>query len=135
MDSFLILAEGGDQHWLLDPHQGLIVWTALCFALAAVVLYRYAWGPLLTALEAREEAIVGSIEAAEAKKQEAEQVRLKYEGQLENIRQDAQSIIDEGNADKARIIKDAHGKASKEAAACPLERQDLPAPTSCSIIS
>lgn len=117
MNLLLILAEDAHaQHWLLDPHHGLIVWTALCFGIVAMLLYRYAWGPILTALQEREAAIVGSIDAAEATKQEAEQVRLKYEAQLENIRQDAQSIIDEGNADKKRIIQDAHAIASKEAA-------------------
>jgi F-type H+-transporting ATPase subunit b len=116
MDLFLILAEGGDQHWLLDPHHGLIVWTAVCFALAAIVLYRFAWGPLLTALEAREEAIVGSLEAAEATKREAEAKRQEYEALMEQYRQEAQSIIDEGEADKKRIIQEAHTKASKEAA-------------------
>ena len=64
----------------------------------------------------REAAIVGSIEEAAAKKLEAEETKQRYENQLENIRQDAQSIIDEGNADKKRIISDAHTKASKEAA-------------------
>lgn len=117
MNLLLILAEDAEaKHWVLDPQHGLIVWTAISFGIVAMLLYRYAWGPILIALQEREAAIVGSIESAEAKKQEAEQVRLKYESQLENIRQDAHSIIEEGNADKERIIKDAHTKASKEAA-------------------
>lgn len=117
--NFLLLLAEGNAHGiqkLLDPHHGLIFWTACSFALTAIVLYKFAWGPILTALTDREAAIVGAIEEAQATKVEAEDTKARYEAQLENIRQDAQSIIDEGNADKARIISAAHAQATKEAA-------------------
>ncbi len=117
MNLLLLLAEDGHaQHVLLDPKTGLVFWTGIAFALTAIVLYRFAWGPVLTALQSREDAIVGSIESAAAIKREAEETKARYEAQLEGIRQDAQAIIDEGNRDKKRIISDAHTAASKEAA-------------------
>lgn len=118
MTPHLLLAAGGGEHgsFLLDPHGfGLVFWTGLVFAIVVVVLYKLAWGPLLQALQQREEAITGSIRTAEETRAEAERLRQKYEADLENIRQQAQAIIDEGNADKKRIIAEAHAKAQKDA--------------------
>lgn len=116
MELSLFLAEGGHGSPLLDPHHGLVFWTALCFIIVAVVLYRFAWGPLLVALQAREDAISGAIDEAQSIRAEAEATRAKYEALMEGHRQEAQSLIDEGEADKKRIIQEAHSKASKEAA-------------------
>ena len=43
-----LLAEqdASDKHWMLDPHYGLIFWTAVCFAITAIVLYEFGTGPI-----------------------------------------------------------------------------------------
>ncbi|RMG08306.1 MAG: ATP synthase F0 subunit B [Planctomycetota bacterium] len=110
----LILAEGSTPA-LLDPHHGLVFWTAVCFALVALLLYKVAWGPLLTALEERENSISGAIDEAQSIRAEAEEIKARYEEQLEHARQDAQAIINEGEADKQRILQEARSKASREA--------------------
>lgn len=115
LDLFLA-AEGGHGAWWLDPHGiGLAFWTAVTFALVALILYRKAWGPLLVALDARERGIVGQKEEAERIRREAEEVRRRYEEQLEGIRREAQQIINEGESDKKRIIDEAHARAAAEA--------------------
>lgn len=118
MSLFLFLAEGGhgEVHTLLDPHGfGLVFWTALTFVFVLIALHRVAWGPLTAALDQREASIAGQVAESRRIRDEAEAVRLKYEAQLEGIRREAQKIIDEGEADRKRIVADAHAKASQEA--------------------
>jgi F-type H+-transporting ATPase subunit b len=114
----LLLAAEGHGQWWLDPHGfGLAFWTAVTFALVALILYRTAWGPLLEALDARERGIIGQKEEAEKIRAEAEAVRRRYEDQLEGIRKEAQQIINEGESDKKRILEEAHQRAAAEALA------------------
>lgn len=121
----LLAAEGGHAHpeWYLDPHGiGLVVWTGLAFGIVLLILYKKAWGPLLVALDAREQGIAGQKAEADRLKAEAEKLRLQYEAKLEDARREATAIIAEGEADKKRIIEDAkhtadaEGKAIKERA-------------------
>ena len=51
----------------LDP--GLFIWTILTFLILFYVLAKFAWKPLLTALESRENTIKSSFEDAEKAKQ------------------------------------------------------------------
>lgn len=115
----LLAAEGhGDTPPLLDPHgAGLVVWTAITFGCVLVVLYKFAWGPLMEALDKREASIAGKVADAAKVHAEAEVLRKKYEDQLESVRQEAQQIINEGEADKKRIIQEAQDKATSEAKA------------------
>jgi F-type H+-transporting ATPase subunit b len=118
IDLLLLAASDGHPPGYLDPHSyGLAFWTAITFAVVALVLYRTAWGPLLEALDARERGIVGQKEEAEKIRAEAEAVRRRYEDQLEGIRKEAQQIINEGEADKKRILEEAHHRAAAEAQA------------------
>src|SRR5688500_5893057 len=117
-DLLLLLAVDGHPPGYLDPHSyGLASWTAITVAVVALVLYRTAWGPLLEALDAREKGIVGQKEEAERIRKEAEEVRRRYEEQLEGIRKEAQQIINEGESDKKRILEEAHHRAAGEAQA------------------
>jgi len=112
----LLLAAAEGTHTLLDPHGfGLVFWTGIIFACVALILYRVAWAPMLEALRNREEAIAGSIAAAQRTRAEAEQLKQRYEDHLETARQEAQAIINEGEADKKRIVSEATAVAVREA--------------------
>ena len=50
---------------LLNPDIGLMIWTIVTFAAVLFVLGRFAWKPLLEALEAREGGIRADIKAAD----------------------------------------------------------------------
>lgn len=118
MNALLLLLASGDGNtpFLLDPHgPGLVFWTGTVFACVALLLYKLAWGPLLIALEQREQKISGAIDEAQQTKAEADALLKRYEAQMEKARQDAQAIIDEGEADKKRILSDARSKATQEA--------------------
>ncbi len=59
---------------MLEINPGLIIWTIITFILLLVLLRTFAWKPLLSALEKREQHIRSSIEHAENATQEAEQL-------------------------------------------------------------
>ncbi len=87
---------------MLNAESGLIIWEILKFAVLLVVLWLYAWKPLMAALKKRETMIQHAMENAEQAKREAEiilknnqnallQANLEFEG----IRQRSEPLINE----------------------------------------
>jgi F-type H+-transporting ATPase subunit b len=107
---------GGDS----SPFAGDIgnaLWTLVIFGLVVVVLGKFAWGPILNALQARETFIREALETAKRDRDEAE-LRLKeYEERLAQARAEATAIVDEGRRDalvtKQRIEEEAQREADK----------------------
>lgn len=60
---------------LITPEFGLMFWTVVNFVILLLVLRRFAWKPILSALEAREEKLRLEREGAEAARAEAEKIR------------------------------------------------------------
>ena len=58
-------AEEGGKVNLLSPNGGLMFWTLLIFIVLLVVLSRYAFKPLVAAVEAREAALESAITKAQ----------------------------------------------------------------------
>jgi F-type H+-transporting ATPase subunit b len=109
-------AEGGESN-LFAGDIGNALWTVIIFVLVLVVLGKYAWGPILSNLQARENFITESLEKAKRDRDEAE-ARLKhYEERLASARAEASAIVDEGRRDadvvKRRIEEDAHKEADR----------------------
>jgi F-type H+-transporting ATPase subunit b len=94
---------------------GNSVWTALIFLLVLVVLGKYAWGPILNALQTRESFIREALEKAKRDREEAEERLRQYEERLASARAEASAIVDEGRRDaevvKRRIEEDAKHQA------------------------
>src|SRR5215831_1854501 len=61
---------------------GNALWTVLIFVLVLVVLGKYAWGPLLTGMQAREKFIRESLETARRDREAAEQRLHEYQEKL-----------------------------------------------------
>ena len=55
---------------LVQPDPGLFIWTILTFLILLGLLAKYAWGPLLKALQERQDEIRQSLDDAERAKQE-----------------------------------------------------------------
>jgi F-type H+-transporting ATPase subunit b len=96
---------------------GNALWTLVIFGLVVLVLGKFAWGPLLRSLQAREEFIRESLEKARLEREAAE-VRLReYEERLAQARQEASAIVEEGRRDaevvKRRIEEDARREGEK----------------------
>ena len=59
---------------LVQVEPGLFIWTILVFVVLLTLLKKFAWGPLLAALEERQEGIRKSLDDAEQARKELEQV-------------------------------------------------------------
>ncbi len=109
-------AEGGESN-LFAGDIGNALWTVIIFVLVLVVLGKYAWGPILSNLQARENFITESLEKAKRDRDEAEARLKQYEEKLASARAEASAIVDEGRRDadvvKRRIEEDAHKEADR----------------------
>ncbi|HEY0067240.1 MAG TPA: F0F1 ATP synthase subunit B, partial [Flavisolibacter sp.] len=50
---------------LLTPELGLLFWTLLAFIIVFLILRKFAWGPILSSLDKREQTIADSLETAQ----------------------------------------------------------------------
>jgi F-type H+-transporting ATPase subunit b len=113
--------EGHEAAGANNPFAGDIgnaLWTVVIFVLVLVVLGKFAWGPILKGLQARESYIVESLEKAKRERDEAA-VRLKeYEDRLAQARTEVTALVEEGRRDaevvKKKILDEARQEAEKE---------------------
>ena len=91
---------------LLSPNGGLMFWTIVIFVLLLVVLSRYAFKPMLAAVEARERSLQDAIDAAKRDREEAERVLAEHRAQLEKARGEAQKLIADGRATAEKLRND-----------------------------
>ena len=97
----------------LDP--GLFIWTILTFLILFFVLSKFAWKPLLTLLESRENMIKSSLEDAENAKQELERLNTESEAIISEARSEAQSIRVEAKSAAEKIKADIMTQAGEDA--------------------
>jgi F-type H+-transporting ATPase subunit b len=83
---------------------GNVVWTVAIFVLVLVVLGKFAWGPLLKSLQARESFIHDALATAKRDRDAAEARLREYEERLASARAEATAIVDEGRRD-AEVVK------------------------------
>lgn len=96
--------EGGAD--LLSPNGGLMFWTIVIFALLLVILSRFAFKPMLAAVEARERSLQDQLDAAKRDREEAERVLADHRAQLEKGRGEAQKLIADGRATAEKLRND-----------------------------
>ena len=96
---------------------GNSLWTLLIFVLVLVILGKFAWGPILKTLQARESFIHEALAKAKADRDEAEARLKEYEERLATARAEATAIVEEGRRDaevvKRKIEEDAKHEADK----------------------
>ena len=97
----------------VDP--GLFIWTILVFVVLLTLLKKFAWGPLLAALEERQEGIRKSLDDAAQARKELEQVQSDAEAILVKARAEADSILSETRSDAAKVRDDLRQQAQNEA--------------------
>jgi len=96
---------------LLTPDIGVVFWLAVIFLVVFFLLKKYAWGPILSALEAREKRIEEALRAAEAARNELRTLKQEQEKLLEQAKRQEQEIIAEAKKIKETIIEEAKEEA------------------------
>jgi F-type H+-transporting ATPase subunit b len=98
----------------LDP--GLYIWTIVVFLVLLGLLAKFAWRPLLDALDARQESIRRSLDDAAKAKQELERLQTESQRILAQARSEAESIVARTRDDANRLRDELRQKAQQEAA-------------------
>ena len=110
---------GGDPHavkpGMVQVHGGTLFWSVVTFLLLLVVLKRVAWGPIIDALEARENEIKEALSSAEKARKEAEQVSSDYEDSIRKAQVEAQQIIADAKTTGEKIKVDLETTANEKA--------------------
>lgn len=102
---------------LVQPDPGLFIWTILTFLVLLALLARFAWRPLLTALEKRQHEITKSLDAAEQARQELDRLTQESQQIVRKAHAEAESIVAASRADAERLREDMRQTAKAEAAA------------------
>jgi len=95
-------AEGGGSPFAGDV--GNALWTLVIFVAVVLVLGKFAWGPLLKGLQARESFIRQSLEDAKREREEAEARLAEYSEKLNVARAEAMAIVEASRQD-AEVVK------------------------------
>ena len=101
---------------LVQPDPGLFIWTILTFLLLVTLLARFAWRPLLAALEARQQTIRQSLDDAQQARQELERLNQESARLLAAARQEGDALISRSRADADRLRSELREQARAEAA-------------------
>lgn len=126
--SAVAASEGGEKVGLLYVDGGLAFWTVLTFLLLLLILGKFAWKPILSALSEREKSIAESLSAAEKAREDAKKlmeenrkVMAAAEEEAKNFRMTARKEAEEA---KNQLIEDAkvHAKNIVDAAAADINR-------------
>ena len=96
--------EGGAN--LLSPNGGLMFWTIIIFVLLLLVLSKFAFKPMLAAVEAREKSLQDAIDAAKRDREESARILADHRAQLEKARGEAQKLIADGRTTAEKLRSD-----------------------------
>ncbi|WP_298302370.1 F0F1 ATP synthase subunit B [Hydrotalea sp.] len=99
---------------LLTPALGLIFWTFIAFIIVLIVLRKYAWKPILSALKERETGIADAIASAEKMKVEMAALKNENEALMAKAREERAVILKEAKEQSDKMIADAKEKAKQE---------------------
>ena len=94
---------------------GLFFWQTLLFVGLLFLLAKYAWKPILSAVEERENTIKDSLEAAEKAKADMEAVQADNKRILKEARSERDALLAEAKKTSTQIVNDAKEAAQAEA--------------------
>jgi F-type H+-transporting ATPase subunit b len=100
---------------------GNAIWTVTIFLLVVVLLGKFAWKPILGALQKREQFILDSLAQAKTDREEAARQMREYSEKLNQARAEASAIVEEGRRDAEALRHRIEDQAKNEAQAM-LER-------------
>ena len=100
---------------LVTPAIGLIFWTTVVFTLLVLLLKKFAWKPILSAVDERNQSIKNSLAQAEKARNEMSELTANNEKIIAQAKVDRDVILKEARDMKSEIISEAKDKASKEA--------------------
>lgn len=101
---------------LITPGSGLIFWQLFGFLGLLFILIKFAWKPMLSALEERESSIENALKAAESARNEMANLKADNEKLLAEARLERDTILRKAQEASVRMIEEAKNEATKVAA-------------------
>lgn len=94
---------------------GLFFWQLVLFIGLVILLRKFAWKPILDAVEKRESGIEDALKAAENAKAEMENLQADNQKLLKEARAEREAMLKEAREMKNKMIEDAKTEAQEEA--------------------
>ncbi len=94
---------------------GLFFWQTLIFISLIFLLKKFAWKPILEAINEREDGIKNALESAEQARKEMASLKSDNEETLKKARAERDSLLKEAREIKQKLIDDAKNEANVEA--------------------
>jgi len=100
---------------LTSPGIGVVFWAIVIFGLFFLLLTRFAWKPILSAVKARDEMIKSSLESAAKAREDMLKLKSDNEAILKKAREEREGILKEARDVRDKLIAEAKGRATEEA--------------------
>jgi F-type H+-transporting ATPase subunit b len=100
---------------LILPDYGLLFWTALVFCLLLFLLAKFAWKPILNAVNARGQKIHEALELADKTRAEMLMLQAENEKILKEARAERDAIMNDAKETATGMVEAAKNKAKEEA--------------------
>jgi F-type H+-transporting ATPase subunit b len=94
---------------------GLFFWQSVLFVALVLLLKKFAWKPILEAVNDREEGIKNALESAEEAKKEMQSLNADNERILNEARAERDALLKDAREIKEKIISDAKEVAQEQA--------------------
>ena len=101
---------------LITPGSGLIFWQLFGFLGLLFILIKFAWKPMLAALDERESSIENALKAAETARNEMANLKAENEKLLAEARLERDTILKKAHDASAKMIEEAKAEAVKTGA-------------------
>ena|SRR2546428_5361618 len=101
---------------LVTPSIGLVFWTTLTFVLLIILLSKFAWKPIVAALNDREKSIEDALNAAEKAKEELTRLNEESDKLIKAARVERDKMLKEAKTLTDNLIREAKDNAHVEGA-------------------
>ena len=99
---------------MIEPGIGLLFWMTLTFIILLFLLAKFAWKPILNAVNEREVSIQDALNQAQLAKEEMAQLKSDNERIIREARAERDAILKEAREIKEKIVSDAKDIAKVE---------------------
>lgn len=99
---------------MITPGLGLVFWMTVTFAILLFLLGKFAWGPIMNALNERETSIVDALNQAKLAREEVQNLKAENDRIIQEARIEKDNILREAREIRDRMINEAKDTAKAE---------------------
>lgn len=99
---------------MITPGLGLVFWMTVTFAILLFLLGKFAWGPIMNALNERETSIVDALNQAKLAREEVRNLKAENDRIIQEARIEKDNILREAREIRDRMINEAKDTAKAE---------------------